>query len=770
MPDSRRSKEMSGKFKKALPVLFCVVLATTAVAKASRNVVTYYLPLRSENTLNSLQESVAAPTRKGALPSRTTKNPPSGRKPTVRKEGFETSVGTSLYDKPAEWTNDQAADAALTPAKVMIMPPETGKRPRSVKKLPDDVNSTRVRIYPLISRSAVREEISKDAVERVEIRRKRLPPPDRSRIRPADPAKWMKWISERLKDCDMPAETVLPTLYWMMARKMMSDGETLCTMKERVAEHLRKCHPWPTVYYAPFNNDVPADPVVQMGAEIIETAFDDKSCPALDLSKVNFQNVEFVDAHLEGHDFSKSNFKGAYFLRAKIDETVFKEAFLEDVLFSHSSVRKAYFKNATVRFSHVYDSDLTAVNFDDADVANTQFRNVRMPLLAARNANFENTIWKNVRADTARLIGARFRNAAFDNVSMDNALISRAEFPEMHCRNCVFKHMFGEYPVFAGSRFDSRTSFAESDISYADFKNAVFEEGVSFYRTEIYHADLKGADISGVKDLEIETERGTFIDKKTKMAANLPDIDNPDYDLKIYHDTLKSEGDFVCGKMYCDALETGRTNLQYLALRARTMLVNPPDDKNDRLWAVCTVGCVAFKDKKLEHSNAEALASFVRERRPWSTEGENLFKPYEPPEEDVFMALRLLTHRNLDRDGNRKIDLSYTDLRKIDFNDSNLRDITFEGANISGADLSKSKTNAEYAAFDKVVFDEFTRFPPQMDLFKPFELPDSKWPDWWDPETVLAIVKEDDAWDRTVDDIPLDDDFIAPVPGMDEPV
>lgn len=779
---------MSGKFKKLALFLLCAATASTAFAKAARNVVVYYLPLRQTSSLDSLQESVVTPTQKGTLPTRTTKNPPSARTKSVRKEGFATPVGTSLYDKPSDWSNKDAESAVLTPAKVLIMPPDKSKVGKKMKKpasnkagLSNDVNSTKVRVYPLTKKAEIQKEVKQTFLERKELRRTPLPPKDISRDRPSNPDKWTKWIIDRLKECDGSKRVVLPTLYWMMANNRLTDGETVCSMKSRVSDYLRQCHPWPTVYYTPFNNDTPVNPAVQMSAEIIETAFDKQSCPALNLSGVNFQNVTFADADLNRHDFTKSYFKGAYFLRARMDYSLLKGAFFEDVRFQDTTMRTAYLKDATLRFSHFYDVDLSLSILDDADVSNTQFRNVRMSMAKARKTLFDNTDWFNVRVDMTQLMESSFRNAEMVNVLLDNALISRTDFSEISCRRCLFKNVFGEYAVFLRSSFGSGTQFTEGSLSFANFSQAVFHDDTSFRRTDLYHADFKDADIAKIKDFNLDTERKVFVNRKTKLPANLPDIDDPDIDFEqyrkdvdiskleeVYLTGVAAQKEFACGKTYCDTLETGRTTLQYLALRARTVLVNPSNSVNDRRWAVCTIGCIAFRDKKLESSNVEALAAFVRTARPWSVEGEGLFAPYKEPDSDIVLALRLLTHRNLDRDVNGTVDLSYTDLRKMDFSDSNLLNMSFEGANLSGANLSKARTNAEYAAFNGVVFDEFTRFPPQMELFAPFELPDSKWPDWWDPETVMTFSNTTDPWDGTIADMPLEDEYIVPVAGMDE--
>lgn len=163
---------------------------------------------------------------------------------------------------------------------------------------------------------------------------------------PENRAKWYDWVVSQLGKCDADINAVLDVAALIM-KEELKESPGSCTIRTAVADYLRKCHPWPTVYYSPFNNDVPKNKAVQKSVDFLEAAADDdylKACPVLDLSHVNFEKIEFIRGFMAGHNFSGSYFKEAYFLSSDFSETVFQDAVLENVLFKDVELTKSFSK------------------------------------------------------------------------------------------------------------------------------------------------------------------------------------------------------------------------------------------------------------------------------------------------------------------------------------------------------------------------------------------------------------------------------------------
>lgn len=755
---------MSKKSKRFLLSVGGVLLTSAVIAAAvPKNVVVFFLPVSDLAHTDSIHESKTAPTRSGALTSTVTNSLPSDAALKPNPRGIDASVGVSLYDKPAKWTNNQAADAVLSPAKVMILPPESLKTARKSKvfsKPREEVNGVQVRIYPLVKPA---EAVKAEAKERPIIVTRYVykdPPPEIDEGRPKKQEEWTDWILDRLKSCQGDKQTVLPTLYWMMANDKLAQGKSVCVMKHAVADYLRKCHPWTPVYYTPFNNDVPVSRPVQMGVEIIGTDFDKMDCSSIDLSNVNFEKADFAALDMKGVNFSGSFFKEAYFLNADFSETVFKGALLKNVLFKNVDLTGAFFKNAEMRFAHLHRTVAPMTNFDGAVLSNTQFRNVDVSLSSFQNAKMDNTAWQDVLAYRVDLSFADLRQAAFDNVLMEAAIADRAVMPELSCKKCMFKYLNLEHAALQKAVFDD-VSFENANLEYADFSQALFTGKTVFDKARLYRAVFDDADIRGVSDVPLDKIRKIVVDKKTKTPLVYPDFDAAFYDEKLYREKLAS-APFFCSRAVCDDVMLGKSSPHNMTVRAMTLLSYPPGDMNDKLWAICTLGCVAAHDKKLENAAIDILAEYVRKRRHWSAR-ENLFKPIEPMTDDVDLALRTLTNPLLRRDLGHQIDLRMTDLRLADLENADLRNVNFAGSYLGGVNMKNAKTDAEYDNFDQTVIDEFTRLPDGMAAFQPYSLPDSEVPDWWKPATIRVLEHGSHIWNQITQDIPFVDDYVAKV-------
>lgn len=340
---------MSRKSKRILLSIGGALLSSAVIAAAvPKNVVVFFLPVSDLAHTDSLHESKTTPTRSGTLTSAVTNTLPSDSALKPKPHGMDAAVGVSLYDKPAKWTNDQAANAVLSPAKVMILPPETLKTKRKSKlfsKPAGEVNPVQVRIYPLKNPvKAVKAEAKARPIA-VKTSRSVLPPAVKNSL-PENRAKWYDWVVSQLGKCDADINAVLDVAALIM-KEELKESPGSCTIRTAVADYLRKCHPWPTVYYSPFNNDVPKNKAVQKSVDFLEAAADDdylKACPVLDLSHVNFEKIEFIRGFMAGHNFSGSYFKEAYFLSSDFSETVFQDAVLENVLFKDVELTKSFSK------------------------------------------------------------------------------------------------------------------------------------------------------------------------------------------------------------------------------------------------------------------------------------------------------------------------------------------------------------------------------------------------------------------------------------------
>lgn len=755
---------MSKKSKRFLLSIGGVLLTSAVIAAAvPKNVVVFFLPVSDLAHTDSIHESKTTPTRLGALKSTVTNTLPSDSAVKPNPRGIDAKVGVSLYDKPAEWTNNQAADAVLSPAKVMILPPENlkTKRKSSVFSKPVEVNPVQVRIYPLKNPVKAIKAEAKSRPLPVKAAVVRVPPAVKSG-RPEDKKEWYGWVLAELKKCDGDITAALETAQWLMQNDLKKTFDS-CTLREEAASYLRQCHPWPTVYYTPFNNDVPPNAAVQKSVAFLESVSDDnylKNCPVLDLSHVNFEKIEFIRGTMAGHNFSASYFKEAYFLSSDFSETVFQDAVLENVLFKDVDLEKAVFRNAKMPFSHLHETRAAMTDFSGAELANTQFRDVVLSFSSFKNADIANTAWQDVLAYRMSMDGVRARQAVFDNVVFDGFTAERSDFDEIICKNCYMNNAKLSLTNFSHAVFDG-VFFSWSNLWQSKFNGAVFKNTAVFANADVSFADFGGADIAAVSDLPLSDVRYTYIDKKTQPPANFPDFDSADYDERLYRQKTAGEN-FVCSRDKCTDVVLGKSSGQNMAARAMTILAYPPENMNDSLWAICTLGCLAQHDKHLENAAVDILAAYVKSKRSWSAQTD-LFKPIEPMTADIDLALKTLTNPAFKRDFGHQIDLSETDLRLADLKNADLRNVNFAGSYLGGVNMKNAKTDAEYDNFDQAVIDEFTRLPAGMAEFQPFSLPESEYPDWWKPASVRVLVHGSHPWNQITEKVPFVDEYIAKV-------
>lgn len=753
---------MLKSFKKFLLPLTLISVSSGVLASVEpKNVIVFFLPVQDRAQVDSMQESVVKPVKTGLVTGPLTSNLPEPDK-IQEKYGIITPMGASLYDKGAT-PLEQAADNVLAPVKVMVLPPEnqkTGGTP--VAGLPPSVDPVPVRIFPM-TRPA--EEIRQAAKERpVIVQYKPLrPPADKTEKRPRSESEWTGWILRQLEDCNMDSNTVLPTLYWMMANKKLTDGMTDCAMKTAVAGYLRKCHPWPVTYYTPVNNDVARRPAVQMAVEILENEFDTAQCPAIDLTGINFEKTDFLEGSLKGHDFSNSYFHEATFMNVDLSESLFEKAKMDNVLFQDVNMAKTYFKDVEMKYSHLHRVYAVMSNFENADMANTQFRDVNLSVSSFKDAKLQNTAWEDVKAYRVNADWADFSKAGFNNVLLTQLTGYKANFSKIVCKNCVFKQANLKEAQFYQAWFDN-VSFKQASLYKAFFRDAVFETAVNFDDVYLYQANFTKVNLSLFRNVPIARLRQMKVDSRNLPQDIISEMEEDFYNLDIARVQGKPDLNYdrwSCTPKMCEDRLLGRPGNQNLAVRAMTLLSDDRGALDEKVWALCTVGCIARNDKKLENSQTDILSEYIRRRRPWSSE-KDLFKPYEPIPADVQMALYVLTDPEIRRDTGHDIDLRMTDLRTADLSGADLRNVSMAGANLGGADLRGAKIDRAYEHFDQAVIDQFTRFPAGISSFQPYSLPDSATPPWWKPDTVRVFKDGTNLWTVTTEDIAFSEENVFP--------
>ena len=743
---------MSKKYRKLLPVAaFALASAVAVAAVEPKNVVIFFLPVQNTAEINSLQEAVPTPLPADGV-SAGVRAPEIGKKDANQeKHGIPTPAGVSLLDK-GNVTVEQAAQNILLPARVLILPQQRGKgaqtdgkdvpMPKPVAGLPESVTADKVRVFPLKNpvKAIAREQRERPVVAPY---RPVKPPVDQNDKRPRDMEKWTGWILDQLENCSMDANVVLPTAYWMTANGKLTDGTTDCDMKSAVAGYLRQCHPWPAAYYTPVNNDVKVRSAVQLSVEYLETVFNTKKCPSLNLAGVNFDKVDFIKGELGNTDFTGSYFHEATFSEVNLSDSNFGRADMENAYFQGTRLNGALFFKAQMKDTHFYQVEAEAAGFDGADLQNAQFRDVNLTQAVFNDAVLQNTHWMDIRGGRVRANGANFSNAEFDNVLFNQIQARKTVFNKVSCNECMFKRGDFKEAYFYDAKFRN-TVFDRSYIEGAHMRAAKFLKNVSFHDVSRYRADFGGADMGALENVQPEEMAQVKIDRETVLPDGLSEYETDSFDIELENPVpVESVDRYSCSHRTCEDRLLGRTGNQNLAVRAMTILENPESDLDAQGWALCTMGCIAQKDKKLSDSQIDILAAFIKRNRPWNAETD-LFKPYSPVTPEVQMALFVLTDMKLKRDRNRLIDLTGTDLRAADLSRSNLLGIDFSGSNLSGADLHNSLADRTYALFDQILIDEFTRFPYKIRLFKPFTLPTPVWKpkkvriyrDGWNPWTL----------------------------------
>lgn len=754
---------MSANKIKAL--IAAVVLGSSAAFAAvePKNVILFFLPIQDRGKITSAHEAVPTVLPQDGVPASGVPFRNEGRD----GRGIATPVGVSLYDKGGA-TVERAANNIVVPARVLILPPDSSRNgaKRQIGKAYSSVSPDRVRVFPLKNPET---DIKKAAKERrvVKKRRRRRVAAPKEKTPPPLPEMMLfesdmaKMALKRLENCNPTAYGAFGTLNMFMGRELYPDEiPTPCELKKMAADYLRKCYPWRPEYYAPDPVLVPADSLnLSSAVELLGNRQNGADCP-LDLTKINFSKADLFRSDLTNADFRGSYFVGASFTDMNLTEADFSGVDLSDALFQRSDVSRASFAGAKLKFSHFHDVTARGSDFSNADMQGAQLRGVNLTLADMGGAIAQDTGWFDVKAYRLRANRTDFHDSEMDKVILDGAKANRADFSGAECKNCLFERADLKRAWFGGAKLEN-VLFDNADVSDAVFKDAQFKNSASFKDAYLYKADFSGVDMAAFAGFPMEQLVKSKVDRRTVLPPELAKADavgfDPDADKNAGSATEVSR--LSCSQKTCEDRLLGRPSVQNLAVRAQTILSAPEETAENRAWALCTMACVARRDKRLENAQVDILSAFVRENAPWDSE-RDLFKPYTPVKPEIQMALFLLTDPAAHRDLGHDVDLTGTDLRTADLTNGDLRAIDFSGSHLGGADLRGSKTEAAPDRFDQVVIDEFTRLPSDMGDFKRFMLPDSIVPPWWKPETVRVFRSGSHPWTVAVEDVPFSDDMI----------
>ena len=716
------------KLKAVTAVVLCYACAAVADDVLPNAVTMFFLPSSNLADVTSLQETKAYRLKK------VVEKDGAGEKSSdaQKKTGIDTPVGLSLIDIK----NKGAAKNTTFPAKVLIFPPKDRQKTKGPSKKGQETRAAytvQISKFPDLKKMA--EAVAeKNKPDETETPKKEKKPSSMS----------CSAAVKALSSCDGPIDEALTVLADALSSDLLPLTVPECSVYEAVAAYLRKCHPYPVVYYTPTNAAVARRISVQKAVDLLTSHYRQKKCSYLDLSHVNFEKAEFYRSSLTGIDFSDSFFAFATFMDGKFSNGIFKNAVFDNVLIQNADFSGGFFKNARLTNSHVLKTDMAKSNFVGATLTNTQWRHVKLKAVDMTGAKAANTRFAHVDADRMTAKRADFTDSVMTGTLWSNGSAEDANFSSLVCDKCFFERAKLPGAQFYKASF-TQTSFARADLNGVNFENAVFHDEPKMKDADLYAANFKGVEMTPVEKIPVEKLRLTTIDRRTVPPTDIPDFDSVFYDEQIALADRKRP-DFApwhCPQSVCEDRLAGRASNNNLTVRAMTILENVKAAEDDKAWAVCTMSCLAQTDKSLTPSQTDLLAAYIRRQRPWSPDdikasspwGE-LDNPLKPEEQQILYTLMSLSSKN---DLGYDIDLTRTDLRGADLSYADLSHLNFAGANLSMADMGGSTVRQPFRQFDGIVFDEYTVFPEPMTSFTPHPKPVRIFPKEWPPETVEVI-------------------------------
>ena len=208
-----------------------------------------------------------------------------------------------------------------------------------------------------------------------------------------------------------------------------------------------------------------------------------------------------------------------------VDATVLGETTLADFI---KDVRRP------VRFQSI---DFSGQDLSRLDLSHSRFERCLFGDTNLTAADLSNTHWQSCRAAQAVFRSATLEEAVFVNCDLNNTLWQRSKLAHALFEGCkltganfvdsstlglVFKDCVLRSAVLSGLSFYKtelhNLDFAEADLSYCDFRQAVFVEGGSLSLARVNNArfdqaDLREARLHGLHLTDAKLFKGAIISK-----------------------------------------------------------------------------------------------------------------------------------------------------------------------------------------------------------------------------------------------------------------
>lgn len=208
-----------------------------------------------------------------------------------------------------------------------------------------------------------------------------------------------------------------------------------------------------------------------------------------------------------------------------VDATVLGETTLADFI---KDVRRP------VRFQSI---DFSGQDLSRLDLSHSRFERCLFGDTNLTAADLSNTHWQSCRAAQAVFRSATLEEAVFVNCDLNNTLWQRSKLAHALFEGCkltganfvdsstlglVFKDCVLRSAVLSGLSFYKtelhNLDFAEADLSYCDFRQAVFVEGGSLSLARVNNArfdqaDLREASLHGLHLTDAKLFKGAIISK-----------------------------------------------------------------------------------------------------------------------------------------------------------------------------------------------------------------------------------------------------------------
>ncbi len=231
----------------------------------------------------------------------------------------------------------------------------------------------------------------------------------------------------------------------------------------------------------------------------------DRTLHKVKIYRSHLSNVTFTDTKIEFCCFEKEGDKLA-FHNCQLHNSDIKGKF-KNIVFNKSKIKSTYFTG-----------EFDSVTFIDCKIESIWFKEGT----TVNNLVMENSIIRDAILDNVKLPGANFRNARFaGNVNLSKTDISGADFT-----NALIDHSLIQKVKAIGTVFDSmkfnKYEFKDTDLRQATFRKANLK-GLEFIKVNLEGTDFTSADLRGTVFKNcINGEKAVFTGVKTDEKTQLP--------------------------------------------------------------------------------------------------------------------------------------------------------------------------------------------------------------------------------------------------------